>query len=118
MAKEIRAQCGPDFILLSGDDGTYPEFLEAGGNGIISVATHIVPDLFVKLLSGKENAQSFRKYLPLIGLLFAEANPIPVKKALQLLGVIEAASLRLPLCELEEHLTRDLLAELETLELL
>ena len=42
-AKEIISACGKDFIMLSGDDGTYVDFLAAGGHGVISVATHIIP---------------------------------------------------------------------------
>jgi len=118
LAKNISENCGRDFLLLSGDDGTYPEFLEAGGHGVISVASHIIPDVFAELLKNKSQDKNFKSYLRLINLLFAEANPIPVKKALQLMGIIESASLRLPLCELEEHLTRDLALELEKMELM
>lgn len=122
-AKDIIQRCGKEFILLSGDDGTYSEFLEAGGHGVISVASHIIPKKFVQLLttpSGdfKTHSLDFKKHLPLINLLFSEANPIPLKKALQLMGLISSAELRLPLCELEEHLTRDLSLELEKMELL
>lgn len=113
LAKNILQNCPKDFILLSGDDGTYPDFLEVGGHGVISVASHILPQAFVQLLQAPTQREAYTKYLPLIQLLFAEANPIPVKKALQLLEIIETAELRLPLCELEEHLTRDLSLEME-----
>lgn len=122
LAKQIRQRCGNDFILLSGDDGTYPDFLNSGGHGVISVATHILPKLFVKLRESIKNqneflnnSNGFKKYLRLINLLFSEANPIPLKKALQLMGIFSSPELRLPLCELEDHLTRDLLLELENL---
>jgi len=118
LAKAIVKECGKDFILLSGDDGTYPEFLEAGGQGVISVASHVIPRLFSELLKNKSDNRGFKSYLRLINLLFSESNPIPLKKALQLMGQIDSAELRLPLCELEEHLTRDLALELEKMELL
>lgn len=118
LAQSIFKKCNKDFILLSGDDATYPEFLEAGGQGVISVASHIIPLAFVDLLKDKTKKQNYKNYFQLINLLFAEANPIPVKKALQLMGVIQKAELRLPLCELEEHLTRDLSLELEKRDLL
>jgi 4-hydroxy-tetrahydrodipicolinate synthase len=117
-AKEIIAVCGKDFLMLSGDDGTYPEFLLAGGHGVISVASHIIPKAFSQLLQEPTSNEHYKKYLRLIGLLFAEANPIPVKKALHLMGVISSGELRLPLCELEESLTRDLSLELEKAGLL
>ena len=68
----------------------------------------------------KERGESheFKRYHRLINLLFAEANPIPVKKALQLLNIISSAELRLPLSALEENLTRDLLLELENVGIL
>lgn len=118
LAQSIVKKCKRDFILLSGDDATYPEFLEAGGQGVISVASHVIPQAFVDLLNDKTKKQNYKNYLQLINLLFSEANPIPIKKALQLMGVIQKAELRLPLCELEEHLTRDLSLELEKRDLL
>lgn len=117
-AKEIVDACGSEFLLLSGDDATYPEFLLAGGHGVISVASHILPKAFADLVSNPKMSAEYKKYLRLINLLFSEANPIPVKRALQLMGIIENAELRLPLCELDENLTRDLSLELENVGLL
>jgi 4-hydroxy-tetrahydrodipicolinate synthase len=117
-AKEIISACGKDFLMLSGDDGTYPEFLQVGGHGVISVASHVIPEAFVELHKNCKESAPYNRYLRLINLLFAESNPIPVKKALQLMGVIVSAELRLPLCELEENLTRDLALELENVGLL
>lgn len=111
-ASEIRHKCPKDFILLSGDDGTYIDFLNSGGDGIISVASHIIPKEFVKWLENPKQAESFSKYKNLIDLLFIEANPIPVKKALQFLGIIKSAELRLPLMEMESALSAKLKTEL------
>jgi len=99
-AKQIRRSCGPEFILLSGDDATYDEFMSAGGDGVISVASHVVPQAML-------NRQA-TKNLAVIQSLFIEANPIPVKKALQLMGVIRTAELRLPLVELAAAETEQL----------
>lgn len=92
-AKEIRKACGPNFALLSGDDISWPDFYNAGGDGVISVASHILPEAM--------KSRNILAYKDLINFLFVESNPIPVKKALQLLGTIECAECRLPLVEME-----------------
>lgn len=123
-AKEILNTVGDQFTLLSGDDGTYVEFLSAGGHGVISVASHVIPQemvLWKKWVQGGElekAREDIKKYSRLIDLLFVEANPIPVKKALELMGVIESASLRLPLVELLDTHTESLRAEMKSLGLI
>ncbi len=123
-AKQIIAAVGSQFTMLSGDDGTYVEFLNAGGHGVISVATHIIPKQMVQWkMWVKENQiekarSDIKKHEPLINLLFAEANPIPVKKALQLMGILDSASLRLPLVELTPDLTEKIKIEMKNLGLL
>lgn len=122
-AREISEACGREFTLLSGDDGTYAEFLAAGGHGVISVATHVIPAEFVRWTKAaragdfEAGRTGIRKYARLIDLLFCEANPIPVKKALQLMGVLATAEMRLPLVELETKLTEDLRAEMKKCDL-
>ncbi len=117
-AEEIIRACGNDFTLLSGDDATYVEFLAKGGHGVISVATHVLPRQMVQWKNwvhegALEKARAgIAKYNPLIQLLFCEANPIPVKKALQLMGVIDQDQLRLPLVGLTENWTQELRAEM------
>jgi 4-hydroxy-tetrahydrodipicolinate synthase len=96
-AAEIRKRTHPTFCLLSGDDGTYEAFLAAGGDGIISVASHIIPKAFIN-----GNISQFKF---LIESLYTEANPIPVKRALQLMGTIQSAELRSPLIEHHEKYT-------------
>ncbi|WP_413943733.1 4-hydroxy-tetrahydrodipicolinate synthase [Bdellovibrio sp. HCB-162] len=119
LEKEIIKACGKDFVMLSGDDGTYVDFLQAGGHGVISVATHVIPKQMVQwrkwALEGQfDKAQAdIKKYMDLINLLFVEANPIPVKKALALMGIIESASLRLPMMELTPEHTEKLKAEMQ-----
>lgn len=121
IAAQIFEACGKDFALLSGDDGTYVDFLSVGGHGVISVATHVIPAQMVqwkKWVQDGELAKAkadIQKHMKLIDLLFVEANPIPVKKAVQLMGLIESASMRLPLVELEYDNTEKLKAEMKSL---
>lgn len=118
-ATEIIRACGKDFIMLSGDDGTYVEFLDAGGHGVISVASHIIPKQMVQWKKWKESGeiekarQDIQKYSRLIDLLFVEANPIPVKMALHFMGLLKSAELRLPLVEMDVKLAKDLKAEMQ-----
>lgn len=88
-AKSIYERCSKSLTLLSGDDETYEGFLSVGGEGIISVASHIIPKEFV--------SKKINSYMNLIKSLYIEPNPIPVKMALYLMGLIESPECRLPL---------------------
>lgn len=122
-ANEIIKSVDENFILLSGDDGTYVEFLAAGGHGVISVATHVIPKQMVQWKAWAQAGEldkareDTKKYSRLIDLLFIEANPIPVKKALELMGIISSAELRLPLMELADSNTEMLRKEMQGLGL-
>lgn len=124
LLKNNMSVCAKDFIQLSGDDGSYVEFLINGGSGVISVASHVIPDVMVywkKLVKeGKieEARASIEKYKKLIDLLFCEANPIPVKMAMHLMGLIESPDLRLPLMTLSEKCTQELRQEMIKLGLI
>jgi 4-hydroxy-tetrahydrodipicolinate synthase len=104
----IRYLCGPDFAILSGDDALTLPILAIGGVGVISVAANIVPrdvaDLVAAFKKGdiKKAQELHYKLLPLIKALFIETNPIPVKTAMELVGMIEP-ELRLPLCHMSEE---------------
>ncbi|MCX5851949.1 MAG: 4-hydroxy-tetrahydrodipicolinate synthase [Deltaproteobacteria bacterium] len=99
--------CGPDFIVLSGDDFfTYP-LLSIGGNGIISVVSNVVPgdvaamvDAFFAGNHAKAREIHYR-LTPLVDAMFIETNPVPVKTALAMMGKI-SDEVRLPLCKLTE----------------
>jgi 4-hydroxy-tetrahydrodipicolinate synthase len=95
----IRRECGNEFILLSGDDGTYDDFMKFG-DGVISVASHIIPKAFLN--------KTATRHLGLINKLFCETNPIPVKMALQKRGIIQSAECRLPLVTMSESNTKGL----------
>lgn len=122
--KNTVASCGKNFIQLSGDDGTYVEFLNNGGHGVISVASHVIPQEMVNWKKQVESGDlegaraSLNKYKKLIDLLFCEANPIPVKMALHLMGLIEKPELRLPLVAMDEKHTETLKKEMQSLGLL
>ena len=93
--------------LLSGDDGLTLPVLAIGGTGVISVAANLVPRdvaaMVDAFLAGRleEARRRHERLLPLVKALFLETNPIPVKTAMGLLGMI-APELRLPLCEISE----------------
>ena len=99
--------CGDKFDLISGDDALTLPLLAIGGTGVISVVNNIVPadvaDMVAKFQSGDlEGAKKLHyKLLPLIKAVFLETNPIPVKTAMSLMGMIEP-DLRLPLCSMSE----------------
>lgn len=99
-AKQIKQACGESFVLLSGDDGTYDDFMKIGGHGVISVSSHIIPKVM-------KNAQASQNK-ELIDLLFCEANPIPVKMALHLMKILETPDCRLPLVTLSSTWTEKL----------
>ena len=99
---EVLAAVGPDFRVLSGDDAfTFP-LMALGGVGIISVVSNEIPGLMTKLahlmLDGKydEARKLHFQLLPLMQANFIETNPIPVKAALAMMGMIEEVY-RLPL---------------------
>lgn len=100
---QIRLGC--DLLVLSGDDALNLPMLSVGARGVISVASNVVPremaDLVKKALAFnfKEALTLHEKLLPLMINLFAEVNPIPVKAALAMMGLIEEVY-RLPLCEM------------------
>ncbi len=106
-ALEIKAACGDDMDIYSGNDDITIPMLAAGGKGVISVIANIAPrdthDMVKLYLDGeREKALAIQlKMLPLISALFCEVNPIPVKTAMNLLG-FKGGDLRMPLCEMEE----------------
>lgn len=117
-AKQIIKKCGEKFIMLSGDDGSYVDFLLAGGHGVISVASHVIPlemCLWTDLVKNNQNndaRKEAKKYKKLIDLLFIESNPIPVKNALKQMNLIKSAELRLPLVEMQTSLSKKLVQEM------
>jgi 4-hydroxy-tetrahydrodipicolinate synthase len=116
--KKIREICPKDFLLISGDDGMALPVMQMGGVGVISVASNLIPKDMANLVNAvnkKDMATAEalnKKILPLIGALFIETNPIPVKTAAALMGLCDAA-MRLPMCEMEESTLPTLKAALK-----
>jgi 4-hydroxy-tetrahydrodipicolinate synthase len=104
---ELRALCGPDFSLYSGDDPTAREFMNKGGDGVVSVTANVAPQLMAQMcdaaIAGEADkaAELDSVLADLHRDLFVESNPIPVKWALERMGLIEGG-LRLPLIRLAE----------------
>ncbi len=120
---EIIRNTSDDFIVLSGDDFLTFPILTLGGKGVISVAANVAPklmrDMFIAFKNGnlKEARELHFKLMPLFDVLFIDTNPIPVKKALELMG-LSAGKPRLPLVELSSEKTETLKRVLESLELI
>ncbi len=117
---ELRAALPESFQILSGDDALTLPFMAAGGVGVISVASNIIPadveELVQSFLRGdlSKTEELHAKYTPLFHDLFIEPNPVPIKTALAAKGVCQD-DVRLPLCEMSQS-NKDIL--LKTLELL
>lgn len=94
--------CPKDFVVLSGEDAQTHDMILRGAKGAISVTANVVPEECAKhwtlMKSGKieEAERIHKKLLPLHGAMFLETNPIPVKAALAMMGLIEE-EYRLPL---------------------
>lgn len=107
MAKII-ADTDEDFLLYSGDDALTIPVLAIGGNGIVSVASHVIGNemqaMIQAFLNGENQKASsiHRELLPIMEGLFAAPSPAPVKTALQLKG-LNVGSVRLPLVPLSEQ---------------
>ena len=95
-------QVPPEFIVLSGDDAITLPLMALGGRGIVSVASNEIPAEMTQLaqlcLAGDFAAARAvqRKFLPLMEVNFIESNPIPVKAAMALMGLLEPVY-RLPM---------------------
>ena len=108
-AMKIAHCIGPDFAMYSGNDDLTLPILSIGGSGVISVYANIMPRMCHQIvrdyLDGNQDQARANtlKYLKLMNDLFMEVNPIPVKTAMNMMG-LNAGTLRLPLCEMTaEH---------------
>lgn len=104
--------------LYSGNDDQITAVMSLGGKGVISVLSNILPkethDIVESYLQGdaSKSCELQLGYIPLIKALFCEVNPIPVKRAMNFMGM-EVGSLRLPLTEMEENTANRLLEEMK-----
>ncbi len=119
---EIASLCSKDFYIYSGNDDQIVPILSLGGSGVISVIANILPkethDMVSSFLEG-EVEESKRLQLSMINLiksLFIETNPIPVKTAMNLMGM-EAGELRMPLVEMSPDNMEMLIKEMNAIGL-
>ena len=118
-----RFLCPEDFYVWSGNDDQVVPMMCLGAKGVISVASNIIPDVMLRMshlcLDNDFQAASELQiqYMDLIDALFCEVNPIPVKAAMNLMGM-EAGILRLPLCDMSDANRNTLKASMERMGLL
>ena len=111
--------CGDELTIYSGNDDQITAFMSLGAKGVISVLSNIAPSAvhdMVKMYLDGDTAASTElqlKYLDLCSSLFSDVNPIPVKEAMNMMGM-EVGSCRLPLAQIQpqakEKLRRSLSA--------
>ena len=120
---KLMSIAGDKVDLYSGNDDQIVPLLSLGGKGVISVLSNIAPekthDICAKFLEGDvEGSRKLQlEFLSLINTLFIEVNPIPVKKALELMGMM-GGTLRRPLTEMEEDNAAKLEKEMKAVGLL
>ncbi len=104
---QVIAACGADFTVLSGDDNLTLPLMAIGGRGVISVIANILPretsELTHAALDGdwKRARELHYKLFPLARAAFLETNPIPIKEAMAMAGMLEP-EFRLPMCRMGE----------------
>lgn len=115
---EVMSLAKGNVDLYSGNDDQITAVMSLGGKGVISVLSNILPrethDIAASFLQGDvaKSRELQLKYFSLIGALFSEVNPIPVKKAMNFMGM-NVGSLRLPLTEMEEQTASRLADEMK-----
>ncbi|WP_454053346.1 4-hydroxy-tetrahydrodipicolinate synthase [Clostridium sp. Marseille-Q7071] len=120
---KIKSLCKDKLDIYSGNDDQIVPIMSMGGIGVISVLANVIPkdvhNICEYYLNGnvKDALDLQLKTLPLTNALFIETNPIPVKTALNLMGM-EVGSLRLPLVDMEEKNLKTLQCELKTYDLI
>jgi 4-hydroxy-tetrahydrodipicolinate synthase len=120
---QLRQALPESFEILSGDDSLTLPFLSAGGVGVISVASNLIPREVSEFVGAWRTGRTqvavdtHRHYYRLFKDLFIEPNPVPIKYALSLKGVM-SAEVRLPLCEMSDANKEKLRSTLSALKLL
>ena len=110
LSQESRVKSQEPLLVISGDDGIACEVMQAGGAGLISVASNAFPEDFWHIVHDKDRALQ-AKYAEMIRLLFAEGNPVGIKAVLTQKGIIQNY-LRLPLVPASEELKERIKKEL------
>jgi len=116
---QLRAALGPKFVILSGDDSLTIPFMAVGAQGVVSVASNLIPrelSSMVRAFAAGRPAAALKlheRFYPLFKDLFIETNPVPVKAALAMLGRLEE-EYRLPLVAMNPKNRERLRATLKT----
>lgn len=122
--EKLKSQLGSEFVMLSGDDPTYLEFLKLGGSGLISVMSNAITAACVRWTElakqgmWSEAKSDFEKYKQLISLMYIEANPIPLKWMLFKMGIFSSPEMRLPLVELDKKFYDEIATAMKKLEII
>ena len=104
---QVISACGPAFSVLSGDDNITLPLMAVGGHGVISVIANIVPretaDMVHAALDGdfKRGRELHHRLFPLARAAFLETNPIPIKEAMAMAGMLDP-EFRLPMCRMTD----------------
>ena len=120
---QVVLACGPDFAVLSGDDNLTLPLMAVGGVGVISVIANIVPretaELTHAALNGdwKQARDLHHRLYPLCRAAFFETNPIPIKEAMAMMGMVEP-EFRLAMCRMADANRERLRGVLKSLGLL
>jgi len=116
---QLRSALGPRFEILSGDDSLTLPFMAVGAEGVISVASNVIPrqvtQMVARFASGNPQAalRLHQRYYALFKDLFIETNPVPIKAALAMMGMIKE-EYRLPLVPMNPRNRAALEASLRT----
>ena len=110
ISRKSKVERQKPFLVISGDDGIACEIMEAGGAGLISVASNAFAEDFYKIVHNKD-AKLQAKYAQMVKLLFAEGNPVGIKAVLAQKGIIQNY-LRLPLVPASAELQAQIQKEL------
>ncbi|HYG23788.1 MAG TPA: 4-hydroxy-tetrahydrodipicolinate synthase [Verrucomicrobiae bacterium] len=99
---QLRAALGPKFVILSGDDSLTVPFMSVGAQGVISVASNLIPREVSQMVNAcaagdySKALKLHQRFYPLFKDLFVETNPVPIKAALAMKGLMHE-EYRLPL---------------------
>ena len=111
---EFRKHCGDRLTLLTGDDAQTLPAMCMGGKGVISVLGNLLPQEMVELYRDWQQGDTAsaiarnEQLFPVMQAMFIEANPVPVKTALAMKGLIQSSEVRLPLCNMTAENTKEL----------
>lgn len=120
---DLIARKPAEFTVLAGDDNLCLPITMLGGKGVISVASNIIPSEMERLVASavagdaEEARRQHYRLLPLFQALFVDTNPIPIKYAMHLKGLMEEAY-RLPMCPMDDSKKERMQQVLKKLEII